>query len=130
MHRFILLPVCIILALSQCTPRLTTPRSQNPSHYTSGSKPPTEPGKCYAKVLLPTNEGNALKTEKQGWMEVICENQFTPRILNKMKRALQAQGYETNHSDWKSALVAYQKDNNLAQGALTLESLFALNVLP
>ena len=68
------------------------------------------------------------------WTKVLCDTQVTRERMRAIQEALQAKGYDPGAIDnafgaqTKSALLRYQKDNNLPQGALDVETLKALGV--
>jgi hypothetical protein len=68
------------------------------------------------------------------WTKVLCDTQVTRERMRAIQEALQAKGYDPGAIDnafgaqTKSALLRYQKDNNLPQGALDVETLKSLGV--
>lgn len=72
---------------------------------------------------------------KLNWKSILCETNTTPSIIRDLQSALKAKGYNVGPVDsvygaqTKAAVRKYQKDNGLAIGALTLETLKSLKVL-
>ena len=71
------------------------------------------------------------------WRKVICENNITAQFYYDLQRELSDRGYLSEEdylpepdfsSAMKTALVQYQKDNNLPQGQLDLETLYQLGI--
>ncbi|MGB0838640.1 MAG: peptidoglycan-binding domain-containing protein [Chitinophagales bacterium] len=68
------------------------------------------------------------------WVEVLCESKVTRATIIAIQQALKAKGYDPGPIDdilgpkTRAALVQYQKDNNLPQGNLNVETLSALGV--
>ena len=67
------------------------------------------------------------------WAEVICQNKLTKSVIRNLKEALFNNGYQVSENDkidkmTQSAITQFQKDNNLAFGALTVEFLDALDI--
>lgn len=68
------------------------------------------------------------------WRSVLCETNMSPEIGYALQRALFARGYNPGRidgvmgNDTLSALERFQKDNGLAQGGITMESLQALGI--
>lgn len=70
----------------------------------------------------------------QDWHEVLCENKTTKKLLFNLQEKLWELGYYKGDktrkldSKTKSALINFQKDNNLPYGQLNIESLKALGI--
>ena len=68
------------------------------------------------------------------WKSVLCETNMSPEIGYAVQRALFSRGYNPGRIDGvlgtetMDALERFQKDNHLAQGGVTMESLQALNI--
>ncbi len=70
------------------------------------------------------------------WKEILCNSKLTSSKIAQIQRALMNAGYNVGPhgvdnvfgADTKSALVEYQKDNNLPIGNLNFETLKALGV--
>ncbi len=68
------------------------------------------------------------------WQPILCETNTTKDVINHLQSALKAKNYKITSVDGeygeetKAAVRAYQKDNNLTQGALTLETLKSLGL--
>ncbi|WP_395373773.1 peptidoglycan-binding protein [Marinicella sp. W31] len=69
------------------------------------------------------------------WESILCETNTTPRVISSIQSALNTAGYQAGSVDGvmgqqtMSALRQYQKDQGLAEGKITLESLKKLGVL-
>jgi hypothetical protein len=69
------------------------------------------------------------------WVEVLCDANITVKLIKKLQKKLSKKGYweGTNdgiHSeDLKNAIIAYQEQEGLDIGALTIETLKSLNVI-
>ena len=69
------------------------------------------------------------------WRPILCETNTTSDIILRIQKALDAAGYNPGTVDGvmgsatMSALSAYQRDNNLASGQLTMEALKKLGIL-
>lgn len=68
------------------------------------------------------------------WKEILCADKLTASKIIAIQKALKANGYDPGALDdvfgeqTKAALVKYQKDKNLPQGNLNLETLKSLGV--
>jgi len=68
------------------------------------------------------------------WQPILCETNTTTNIISKLQRILKDKKYYTGKisgkydSKTRSAVRAYQKANNLSQGALTLKTLQSLGL--
>lgn len=68
------------------------------------------------------------------WESILCETNTTEQVISKLQNALKEKGYNITkanglyNEETKSAVKTYQKDNNLTQGALTLETLKSLGL--
>ena len=72
--------------------------------------------------------------EKMAWKPVLCENNTTPRIVQQLQQSLRDKGFNPGPIDGKigdattRAVLAYQKDQGLPIGGLTMETFKALKV--
>ncbi|MCU5784414.1 hypothetical protein MA04_03714 [Alcanivorax balearicus MACL04] len=68
------------------------------------------------------------------WREILCETNTTPDVVRRLQQALKDEGYDPTWVDGvygsrtRAAVVAYQKDNNLPSGQLTMRTLNELGV--
>ena len=68
------------------------------------------------------------------WQEILCETNTTTDVVAKLQQALKDKKYNITHvdgiygSETKAAVIAYQKDKGLNQGALTLKTLESLGL--
>ncbi len=68
------------------------------------------------------------------WRPILCETNTTPQVVQDIQRALKAAGYNPGPIDGvigsatMQALKAFQRDKNLAEGQITLETLKALGI--
>jgi len=75
-----------------------------------------------------------VKPEELKWQRILCETNTTHDVIKKVQKALKERGYDPGPIDGifgaqtQKALNAFQKDNGLSQGALTLEALEALGI--
>lgn len=92
-------------------------------------------------VEIPATYQTVTSQEKVGdsrltWQTVLCETNTSPQIGFAIQRALYAKGYNPGPIDGHigtetlSALERYQRDNNLARGGVTIDSLRHLGVNP
>jgi hypothetical protein len=69
------------------------------------------------------------------WKNILCETNTTEDVIRKLQRELIKRGYKAKYIDGyygkltKAAVNKYQKDNNLASGALTIDTLKSLGVV-
>lgn len=119
----------------------TTKEILIPAEYkTITKKVLDEPAKI-VEVPLPdeyetiTNKVLVKKGGYHVWREVLCESERTIEKLTSIQQALKLKGYNPGFIDGvfgvqtRSALLAFQKDNNLPEGQLDIETLEALGVL-
>jgi hypothetical protein len=75
-----------------------------------------------------------VENSKLVWQPIVCKTNLTRDLVIKLQKALKAKGYYKGPIDGiygrltTEAVNAYQKDNNLASGALTLETLKKLGI--
>ncbi len=75
-----------------------------------------------------------VKEQTIGWKRILCQTNMSKDIIANIQSALNANGYNAGTPDGvlgdgtKKALEKFQKDNNLATGGLTYETLKALGV--
>jgi peptidoglycan hydrolase-like protein with peptidoglycan-binding domain len=68
------------------------------------------------------------------WVEILCESKVTIERIRAIQMALKQKGYNPGPIDnvldrqTKTALLQFQKDDNLPQGNLNLETLKALGI--
>ena len=68
------------------------------------------------------------------WREILCETNTTQDVVRRLQKALEDKGYDPIWIDGvygpktRAAVVAYQKDNDLASGQLTMQTLEHLGV--
>jgi hypothetical protein len=68
------------------------------------------------------------------WQPILCETNTTTNVISNLQKALQSKNYKITKIDGvygpetKAAVNAYQKENKLNQGALTLETLKSLGL--
>ena len=94
-----------------------------------------QPGKCYAKCMLPqkpsTETANPVQPQ---WEEVLCGEHVTPQFIQSLRSALIREGSKVKasgegyDSDLKIELRVYQKNNNLPIGNLNKKTLEALGI--
>jgi len=89
------------------------------------------------KVTIPAvyeSYNTTVKTDEPylRWQEILCETNTTPDVVSKLQQALKDKNYKITRVDGvygaetRAAVNAYQKDQKLNQGALTLKTLDAL----
>lgn len=70
------------------------------------------------------------------WRSILCETNATPDVIKNVQKALQAAGFFKGSvsgsldADTMAAVEAYQKQNNLPSGQLTIRTLKHLGVSP
>lgn len=68
------------------------------------------------------------------WEEILCEKKITEKVINSIRTALSEKGYQFTSqqlqidSEVKSALLDFQKKNQLPKGNLNIKTLDALGV--
>lgn len=68
------------------------------------------------------------------WQRILCQTNMTKEVIKKIQIALNEKSYSTGKPDGvlgrgtRNALERFQKDNNLATGGITYETLGALNI--
>ena len=68
------------------------------------------------------------------WQSILCETNTTKDIISNLQNALQAKGYNITSIDGiygpetKAAVRAYQRDEKLNEGELTIETLKSLGL--
>lgn len=74
------------------------------------------------------------KSEELKWERILCQTNTNGDVIKSVQQALADKNYKTGNidgiygSDTRRALTSFQIDNGLASGALTLETLDALNI--
>ena len=69
------------------------------------------------------------------WRPILCETNTSPDLIRRLQSALRDAGFNPGKIDGKygrdtqSAMTMYQKDNGLASGQLTMETLRRLKVI-
>ena len=69
-----------------------------------------------------------------GWKRILCQTNMTKEVIMKIQMALNEKSYSTGKPDGilgrgtRNALERYQKDNGLATGGITYETLGSLNI--
>ncbi len=75
-----------------------------------------------------------VQPEELKWQRILCETNTNANVIKELQQALKDKGYNPGPIDGvfgqqtQKALNAFQKDNGLSQGALTLEALEALGI--
>ena len=70
------------------------------------------------------------------WRPILCETNTTPDVISRVQVALGDAGYDAGPSDGSlggqtlEAIEAYQRDQGIASGQLTMETLERLGVSP
>jgi len=91
------------------------------------------------KTPIPAENQSFTKTTKVSdarleWRPVMCETNLNPEIISSIQKALDERGYKTGETIGKidegmfSSIEQFQKDENLAQGGLTLTTIKALGI--
>ena len=68
------------------------------------------------------------------WQSILCETNTTNELISKLQESLKMKNYNISkinglyNEETKAAIKAYQKDNKLNEGALTLETLKSLGL--
>ena len=69
-----------------------------------------------------------------GWKRILCQTNMNKDVISKIQIALNEKGYNAGEPDGvlgrgtNNALTKFQKDNNLATGGITYETLGSLNI--
>jgi len=69
-----------------------------------------------------------------GWKRILCQTNMNKDVISKIQSALNEKGYKAGEADGllgrgtKNALDKFQRENNLATGGITYETLGALNI--
>ena len=69
-----------------------------------------------------------------GWERILCQTNMTKDVIKKIQNALNEKSYNTGKPDGlmgrgtRNAIERYQKDNTLATGGITYETLGSLNI--
>ena len=93
------------------------------------------------RIEIPAEYQTVTRTEKVSegrfeWARILCETNTSADYIRRVQSALQAAGYDPGRIDGdlgrqtQAAVNAYQRDNGLAVGALTYETVEKLGVLP
>ena len=70
------------------------------------------------------------------WRAVLCETNARPKLVSDIQRALQSSGYNPGPvdgvigRDTTEAIAAFQQEQGLATGGLTMETIRALGINP
>ena len=68
------------------------------------------------------------------WREILCETNTTPGVVTRLQSALRVKGYNPGTLDGvlgpetMKAVTAFQRDNKLESGQLTIKTVEALGV--
>jgi len=69
-----------------------------------------------------------------GWKRILCQTNMNKNVISKIQTALNEKGYKAGEADGilgrgtSNALSKFQKDNSLATGGITYETLGSLNI--
>jgi len=91
------------------------------------------------RIPIPAEYGSVTQEAKvsdsfMDWRPIICETNMTPGLVENVQRALNDRGYSAGPVDGVigrqtvSAIRSYQRDNSLAEGGLTVETINHLGV--
>lgn len=96
---------------------------------------------CYARILMPTVPSSTEQKEATQdtvsflyWHAILCSINTTPIIVRKLQQALLTAEYNPGiidgiiGSSTVRAITSYQKENNLAVGQITIDTLKSLGV--
>jgi hypothetical protein len=118
----------------------TTREIEIPAEYRTVPKTVVKTAASTREVVIPAVYQTVTRTRlvkpagMTEWTKVLCDTQVTRERMRAIQEALKAKGYDPGPFDnvfgtqTKTALLRYQKDNNLPQGALDVETLKALGV--
>ena len=85
-------------------------------------------------VYKMVNKTEKIATSHQSWERILCQTNMNQNVVLKIQNALKAKEYNPGKIDGvlgrgtRVALDKYQRDNSLATGGITYETLNALNV--
>ncbi|MDP5121078.1 MAG: peptidoglycan-binding protein [Spirosomaceae bacterium] len=111
-----------------------------PAQYKTITKTVVKTGPATSEVAIPAQTGTYTFTSMTGmgsyadWVEILCESKVTVERIRSIQIALKQRGYDPGPIDnvlgrqTKTALLQFQKDENLPQGNLNLETLKALGI--
>jgi len=74
--------------------------------------------------------------ERIGWKRILCQTNMSKEVIARIQKALNDRGYEAGEPDGllgrgtRNALDKFQRENNLATGGITYETLDALKINP
>jgi len=72
--------------------------------------------------------------ERIGWKRILCQTNMSKEVIAQIQEALNARGYDAGEPDGllgrgtRNALDKFQRENNLATGGITYETLKALGI--
>ncbi|NEW61758.1 hypothetical protein GSY74_10715, partial [Sulfurovum sp. bin170] len=75
-----------------------------------------------------------ISSETQGWKRILCQTNMNQQVILKIQNALKAKGYNAGKidgvlgGDTRRAIDKYQRDNTLATGGITYETLKSLGI--
>lgn len=111
-----------------------------PAEYSTVSRRVLKTAPKTEERVIPAEYITVTKTEKvkdggvTEWIEVLCDSKLTSAKIIEIQKALKANGYDPGPIDdilgplTRSALLKYQRANNLPTGNLNLETLKKLGV--
>jgi len=72
--------------------------------------------------------------EHIGWKRILCQTNMSKEVIARIQQSLNDKGYDAGEPDGllgagtKNALDKFQRENNLATGGITYETLDALKI--
>lgn len=98
------------------------------------TKAPTEIKQTVPAEFKEVEQTVKISDANMEWREILCETNTTTDVVSELQRALEEKGYEPGPVDgvygWRTmnAVTRYQKENELATGQLTIQTLKHLGV--
>jgi len=77
---------------------------------------------------------NKIAASSMAWQRILCQTNMTKDVISKIQAALNERSYKAGKPDGtlgrgtRNALERFQKDNGLATGGITYETLNALGI--
>ncbi|MDX1597396.1 MAG: peptidoglycan-binding domain-containing protein [Marinobacter sp.] len=116
------------------TVKVTIPAEYKTVKVVQQVEPPQEKKVTIPAVYAEVPKSVKVSDAEMEWREILCETNVTEGVVQRLQQALEAKGYDpvwidgVYGSKTRAALIAYQKDNNLPSGNLTIASLEHLGV--
>ena len=116
------------------TEKVTVPAVYSTVEVVKQVEPPKEKKTVIPAVYKDVPKQVKVTDADMEWREILCETNTTQDVVRRLQKALAAKGYDpvwidgVYGSKTRAAVIAYQKDNDLASGQLTMQTLDHLGV--